>query len=431
MLVAPTLRAQDFGGITLTYEKINVDQLKKNIEKSDAEIANPKKNTKAATWIKRGDLLVNVDGAPVNGLFVGIDEPTLKTTFGEVPVETVNIGSVPYSVYTYEHFKGYVKDGKLAFYIPSTVIVENALPQAYDAYAKAYDIDNKASKVGTGMKNINSRAAEKGGAYFGLQDYKAGADNFRLAYKASIHPSLGQPDTLSIYNAGFLGTLAGDYENALHDIEIAIALGYESNGDSYYYKFFCLYQLGRMQEATDVLEAAIIKYPNSDTIITALLDVYSTNPDKDPSGLVPLVLNVIKQNPNNPDLYVGLARVYDKLGQLNDAIEAARSAVAIDANSFLGNYYIGYYIAKQGDEKDKELHDMAITSREQYLRAQAEVTKIYAEAIPSLEKAYEINPSEIATIELLKNLTFRLRDTEGMSTKYEKYNALYKETHAE
>jgi tetratricopeptide (TPR) repeat protein len=432
LLAAPALHAQNFGGIPLAYEKISVDKLKKEIEKSDAEIADPKKSAKAATWVKRGEVLLDMDGKPVNGLFVGLDEPTFKLSFGEAPTETVDLGGVQYTVYTYEHFKGYVSGGKLAFYIPTTIITDNAIGKAYDAFAKAYDMDAKTvKKVNLGMLNIQNRSLEKGSAYFNLQDYKAAADNFRMAYKASIHPSINMPDTMSLYNAGFVGTLAGEYTTALEDLDGAISLGYENNGDAYYYKFYCLYQLDRKDEATKTLEEAIGKYPNNDSIIAALLDIYSTEPDKDPTNLIPLVLNVIEQNPTNADLYVGLARVYDKLNQRDNAIEAARTAVTIAPDHFFGNYFLGLFFAKKGDDEDIKFRDATITSREQYQKDLAAVNAIYAEAIAPLEKAYEINPAEPSTVELLKNLTFRLRDAEGMTPKYEKYNELYKAIQSE
>jgi tetratricopeptide (TPR) repeat protein len=426
LLAAPALHAQNFGGIPLAYEKISVDKLKKEIEKSNAEIADPKKNTKAATWIKRGDVLLDIDGKPTNGLFVGLDEATLNLSFGEAPTEAIELGRTLYTVYTYEHFKGYVADGKLVFYLPTTIIVENALPQAYDAYAKAYDMDAKTlKKVNVGMLNIQNRGLEKGTAFFNLQEYKAAADNFRMAYRASAHPSVAMLDTVSLYNAGFVGALAGDYENAVKDLDGAIALGYENNGDVYYYKFYCLYQLDRKAEATKTLEEGLAKYPNNDSIIAALLDIYSTEPDKDPTNLIPLVLNVIEQNPTNADLYVGLARVYDKLNQRDNSIEAVRKAVSINPDSFFGNYFLGYYITKKGDDEDLKLRNTTFTSRAQYQQDLAAVNAVYAEAIAPLEKAYEINPSEPSTVELLKGLTFRLRETEGIDVKYQKYNELF------
>jgi hypothetical protein len=46
---------------------------------------------------------------------------------------------------------------------------------------------------------------------------------------------------------------------------------------------------------------------------------------------------------------------------------------------------------------------------------------VFRQATAPLEKAYSLNPEELATVELLKSLTYRLRDDEGMAEKYQKY----------
>ena len=65
---------------------------------------------------------------------------------------------------------------------------------------------------------------------------------------------------------------------------------------------------------------------------------------------------------------------------------------------------------------------------EQYEAENAKINLVYAEAIPWLEKAYETNPADGATIEYLNQLCFRLRDMDGMMDKYNKYHELYLQT---
>lgn len=427
LLAAPALRAQGLEGIGLTVEKVNPDKLRAAIAKSDAEIADPKKNVKSATWIKRGEAFVDADAKPVNGLFAGLDESTLKLTFGEVTPETAMVGDTEYMAYTYEHFKAYVKDGKVDYYVPVTVVVPDALDKAYDAFAKAYDMDAKTEKkVNTGMINIRNKSIEYGGTRYAFKDYKAAADNFRRAYRASIHPALNQTDTLSLFYAGFLGTIAGDYQTALQDLNKAIDLGYGADGETYYYKFHCLYNLGDHKGALETLKHAVTLYPNNESILEGLMTLYASG-DEDPSELVPLVLNAIDQNPTNPGLYQGLARVYDKLGQLDNAVEAAKKAVDLVPNDFYANYFYGLVIVKKGDKMDQDMRYMTFTSPAEYQQAQAVVNTVYAEAVAPLEKAFSIDPSEVATVELLKNLTHRLNDMPGMQAKFERYDAIYKE----
>ncbi len=431
LVAIPALRAQSMEGIGLTSEKVNVEKLKSDIAKSDAEIKDSKKSAKAATWIKRGDTFYNADAKPVNGLFVGLDEPMLKLTFGEGTMENVTVDNTEYLVYTYEHFKAYVKAGKVDFYTPVTVIDPAALDKAFDAYAKAYDLDKKSEKkVNVGMNNIRNKSIEDGGFCYIFKEYKKAADNFRRAYKASAHPAVNNIDTVSLFYAGFLGTMAGDYKTALGDLNKALELGYEADGETYYYKFHCLYNLGDQSAALETLKYAVALYPNNDSVIEGLLTLYSTG-DEDPTNLIPMVLKVIDQNPTNAGLYLGLARVYDKLEQQDNAIEAARKAAELSPNDFFASYFLGLFTVKKGDAMDADLRNMTITSRSQYQQALNAVNEVYMQAVAPLEKAYGINSSELATVELLKNLTFRLRDDAAMNTKYEQYNAIYKEMSGE
>lgn len=426
LLAVPALRAQSLDGVGLTVEKVNVDKLKAAVAKSDAEIADAKKAAKAATWIKRGETFIDVEGKPVNSLYATLEETLLKTTFGDAPSEDVDLGGTVYTVYSYEHFKAYVKGGRLEFYIPVTVVDAKALDKAYDAFAKAYEIDSKsAKKVAAGMNNVHNRSLENGSAYYSLKEFKVAADEFRRAYKTSAHPSVNSIDTVSLFYAGFLGTIAGDYAMALKDLDAALALGYEAAGETYYYKFHCQYNLGNEADALETLKYAVGKYPNNDSIIEGLLMMYSSG-DEDPTNLIPMVLNAIEQNPTNPGLYLGLARVYDKLEQEDNAIEAARKAAELNPGDFFAHYFEGFFIVKKGDKMDGELRNMTITSRTQYQKALAEVNEVYVQAVEPLEMAYKLNPEEAATIELLKNLTFRLRENEGMDAKYQQYDALYK-----
>jgi tetratricopeptide (TPR) repeat protein len=52
----------------------------------------------------------------------------------------------------------------------------------------------------------------------------------------------------------------------------------------------------------------------------------------------------------------------------------------------------------------------------------------YAAAIEPFEKAHELNPNDMNTVEFLKSICFQLRNEKPeYMEKYEKYNALFKQ----
>ena len=55
----------------------------------------------------------------------------------------------------------------------------------------------------------------------------------------------------------------------------------------------------------------------------------------------------------------------------------------------------------------------------------AKVNNMYSKALAPLEKAHSLNPKDVSTVELLKNLYFRLRDESPANMdNYKKYNEL-------
>jgi tetratricopeptide (TPR) repeat protein len=411
-------------GAGVSVAKVDVNKIKSEIAKSDADIADAKKSAKAATWIKRGGIFVDADAKPVNGIYVGMPENILKMSFGETAATQETIGSNTFTVYPYAHLKAYVSNGVVEFFVPVTVIDPQALDKAYDAYAKAYELDPKSAKaVGTGMGSIHTKSFENGGALYSLGDYKAAAANFRRAYKASAHPTSPSVDTLALYYAGMSGAFGEDHANALTDLDKAIEMGYEAEGEVYRLKFIALYNLNRKEEALEVIKAGIAKYPTNEDLIDMIMRYYAEN-DGDASSLIPMVEDAIAKNPDNPNLYQGLAGIYEKLGQLDNALATVKKAVGVAPDNFLANYYEGLYTMQLADKMANDLGKRQFTSNAQFQEALGEVTNIYRQALAPLEKAYSIDAKEAATVELLKSLTFRLREDSGMQEKYDKYTEL-------
>ncbi len=411
---------------TVSAQSVNVDvnKLKSTITKAEATVANPKQATKAAAWIKLGEAYLDADAAIVEGVYVGMPENMLKVSFGEVaPVqETINDQTVTY--YPFTHLKAYVSNGVVDFFVPTTVVDSEALQKAYDSFNKAYELDAKNTKVGADIQRVFLRSFETGGALYSIGDYSNAAINFRRAFKASSHPTSPAIDTLSTFYAGMAAALGGDYENALTDLDKALAMNFENNGEVYRMKFLAMYQMGRKEESLEVLKSGIAKYPTNEDLIDMMLRYYAEN-DGDASAMIPLVEAAIANSPNNPNLYQGLAQIYEKLGRLDDAVTTIKKAVAVDPENFLANYYEGLFLLRKGDEMNTELNRQNITSAARYREASGVITDVFRSALAPLEKAHSLNPTEPSTVELLKSLTARLREDPGMQEKYDKYNDLF------
>ena len=424
VFTAPIVNGQD--GVTPPVQKFNKVAAEKRVAKSDADIANPKKAEKAATWVKRGDMFYEVATQPTNGIFRELEENMMVQAQGEAPKAEVVVDGTKYTEYTYEHFKAYVNRGRVQSFFATTEVDPQALSKAEAAYAKAYEIDPKTEKkVVAGIKNLMNAYFERGNNYLTMGDYANAADNYYNAYKAGEFPAVAAKDTNALYNAGYCYLVGKNYAKGAECFEKAIEYGKEDNGDVYYYAFLCEFQGNEMDKAEKTIKEGIAKYPGNTNIIEGLIKLYASV-DKNPNEIIPLVKAGIDKDPKNPLLYYGLGLIYDKLSDLDSAIAEMHKAQTLKPDDFYILVNLGLFYSKKGDAMNAQMNQRGQWSgTEEYNAYRQKVNDEYAKALPYLEKAYEINPSEKVTVEILKSLTFRLRDMDGMQTKYDKYKAIY------
>ena len=262
--------------------------------------------------------------------------------------------------------------------------------------------------------------------FFELRQFIPTAEAFAAAFDLQRHPTLNRMDTASCYYAGYIYTLGKKFDLGEKYLKEAIDNGYESEGDAYYYLFHSYYGQKKMDEAKQILLAGVTKYPKNSQILEMLISLYAET-GEDPHDIIPYVQKGIENDPNNPELWSGLGRVYDKLGDNQKALEAFGKAVGLTPDDFNANFNYALMVVRSADNMTTEFNGKSFTSREERDAEMAKLNAEYAKALAPLEKAHSINPEEPITIELLKSLYFRLRDeSPEMMDNFNKYNELFK-----
>lgn len=423
-------------------QKVNKSALVSKIEKSDADIADAKKGAKAATWINRGKAFYEAAIEPTKNLFVNMDAAMLKLAVGEpASTESVTLVNVPYEAWVYPWFTAYIKDGKIATWSQTQWVIEDAPAKAIEAYNKAYEMDPKtADKVKEGLKQISDFCSQVGNTGIDTGNYADAADAYALAFEAQSSPAHGNPEPALLYYAGYLRTVDGAANPASFVIGAdylnkALELGYnDEEGNIYYYLFHCYYgqkdaDKANVLKAKDALVAGIKKFPKNERILDGLVQLY-TNPEDsvgDPADLVALIDAAIESNPENVDLWFGRGRIFYALKDYDQSIESFKKVVELKPDLFEGNYYLGVFYTIKGDALNKEMNEKQYSSQAVYDADLKVVNDVYKEAVPWFEKAHQIKPDDVDTLEFLKSICFRLRDEAGIMEKYNTYNALYKQ----
>ena len=407
--------------------KFDEATLLKKIDKLETDTQNPKKSGKAATWLDLGNAYYEAATVAAKGLYRGETALEVEVAFPKPQKGTETVGGTEYEKWSYPYFDLYLTDGAVYFWTMKKTIVEDALNKAAEAYKKAYELDPKvAQKVADGLTKVADGYKQDADNAYATRSLDPTAKAFAAAYDVQLHPALNKIDTMCCFYAGYIFTVERKFEEGAKYLKDAIANGYESDGEAYYYLFHCYYGQKKFDDAKAVLLEGVTKYPKNSEILEGLINLYGET-GEDPNSIIPFVQKGIESDPNNPELWAGLGRVYDKLGDNAKALESFAKAVELAPDDFASNFNYALMVVRVADDKTTVFNERTFTSREERDAALEEVTAAYVASIAPLEKAYSVNSQDAVTVELLKSVCFRLRDiSPEMMEKYQKYDALYK-----
>ena len=421
---------------TVTAQKINAESFTARMEKSDADIANPKKASKAATWLNRAKVCQEAITAPTKGLYGnGLDVSMLNVILG------VNPTSINGDIYSYEWIDIYTKDKKVVGWKIKSEVVPNAFNIMMEAYAKAYELDpNTIAKTKTSVEALNSFYTELGAACLNTQNYKEAIDAYVKAIELQSSPAIRKVDPNYYFFAGqlaaYLGTESVQYfVDGEKYLSQAKDLGFtDEQGNLFYFLFHCYYgqrdaDKENIVKAKNILLEGIEKFPQNERIMEGLIQLYTSKDNVgDPAELVGRLDKMLSEKPDNADLWFARGQIFFKLKNFDECINSFLRVKQLRPDSYEANFYLGYFYIAKGDEVNRDFNKRldSISSQEEYQAGLKEVSKAYMKALPFFEKALEIRPDAVDCAEYLKQLCFRLRDEEGVMDKYNKYNAIYK-----
>lgn len=433
MLAVPSLFAQQVS--------INDKGLLKKIERSDADIVNPKKSESASTWISRGEVFYETATEVSKNLYDGISIQEVAMLFGEpAGLETVTIQNRVFNKAKFPYVDIYIDAAAVPVsWVFTREIYPNALAQSVAAYQKAYALDGSnaktATKVAAGLKKAYDEYSKIGALYYALAMYDKAADNFAKAYDVSRLPgsTIQSSDVYTLlHDAGLAQMLAGNHTQSIEYLVKAESLN--TADPEIYYLIYHAYRgtanddADAIKTAKTYLEKGMSLHPADSRIIESLSEAYVFL-GEDPGTILTIVKNATENEPNNVDMWSALGVLYVSQENYTDAIGAFEHMVELTPDSYIANNNLGIVYIKLGEQIMEEVNSRAatFTDQAQYDKELMSAFTVFAQAVPYLEKASQIDPSNIGTIELLKNVTFRIRDLDGMMEKYEKYNALFKQ----
>ena len=438
-----------FALTTATAQKVNTASELGKLEKADAACADAKKGAKAATWIAHAKAYSNAFMAPTKELGVGVPVyaiPTLSQPEGTA--EELFLGN-PVITYQYEYVDIYINpaSGLIEGWKQKKSVKENLAETAIESLKKAYEMDPKSgSKIIPLAQSLANALAQQGDVLNSIGNILESGYAFELAFRAQSIVPEAQANFGNLYNAGMQYTmhassLEGEeaiaaFERGEKIFNEALAAGYNDEAGNIYYFLFHSYYGQReknreeyLAKSKEALLTGIKLYPKNTTILDGLMNFYTAEVGVgDPAELTEMIEKSLQDDPTNYDLWFGRGRVYNAMKNYDECIKSFEKCAEIDPNGFESNFYVAYFIIEKANALVETLNSTPNMSYEAYNAENEKINLVFAEAIPWLEKAHELNPTDIASIEYLNGICFRLREMEGMMDKYNKYHELYLQT---
>ncbi len=420
--------------------------VKKSVENAEAASQDPKKNAKPATWLKLAETYLEAYAVPAGAAWLGASKQELQLILaGEQPlsVETVELNGAPYTKESYATRDYYYNaNGLLEIIKVTQPIVEDALAGAVNAYAKAYEVDLKQSKVkdmASGLDNIAKKYLDEGMTEYVLGDLATASVKFEKAAEASATAPLSKVDTTALYNAGFTAWMVQDYERAKTFFEKCLAAEYYYEGGEVFAKLADVYaKLGDKAKTVEILEKGFTMYPQSQSILIGLINYYLEN-NENPSRLFELIAMAKQNEPTNASLYYVEGNIYNELRQAEkDEAKAdeylAKAVAAYDACEGINAAYEFGHIGKgvMFYNIAIELQDKAANELDdkKWMTIMEKQEEALLNALEPFEKSYAVskdNALKVNIAEYLKNIYYRFV-TKGAEYEagYNKYSEVVK-----
>ncbi len=288
------------------------------------------------------------------------------------------------------------------------------LTVAYDSYLKALQLDDKdrfSKSVKIKLTLLIGDLTNQAVAAFNEENYEKALLSFEEiigieqtpVYKAEDSNSV---DTVIIFNAGLAAYNAAKYDKAIEYYKEAAK--YKYNGAKTYSLIASSYfQKEDTVSALQVLQDGLKEYSDNGALLVEIINIY-LNANKVDDAMRYLDI-AISQDPKNSSYYFARGTLYDKLQKTDEATASYLKAIEYKDDYFDAYYNLGALYYNKGVKQVDVANAVPSNQPEKYEEEKEKADIEFKKAIPYMEKAHEINPTDKFTMESLKTLYYRLK----------------------
>ena len=287
----------------------------------------------------------------------------------------------------------------------------DAINKSVESYLKAMELDTRKDYIAENrdaLGQLQIMLQDKGSKLYDAKDFCGAADMF--GFTAKISESFGLFDTAMIYYNAMCLDFCGKLEEALVGYKKVAAKGYLDVTVSINISEV-LQKLNRQNEAKSVIADARKRNPNSGELLVSEVNFLLS--DQKYNEAFDVLKKLTSENPKNETYWFVLGVTCEKLGKMEDQLDAYQKALEIKPDYFDAAFNLGAAIYNQGVEKYKECDAIPPRETARYDACVNETNGIFEKSIGHLEKAFELRPDDKDIINALKEAYVRVGNMEG------------------
>lgn len=303
-------------------------------------------------------------------------------------------------------------------------LAENPLDTAYYSYKKAFKLDEKdkyKSDLQDRMKFVSEQYFNKGVTNYKSKEYEEALDGFKKS--ATVNKEYrDQIDTAAYYYAGNSADLAGKKDVAME--YYMQAKKYNFDNHRLYSSLSRLYSAkGDTAKALEVVNEGLEQYPGEYDLIITETNIFLAQGDTE-KALENLKL-AVKQDTTNPSLWFAAGVNYEQMMNnqetdslkkafMDEAVNAYKKALEIKSDYYKPAFNLGAIFVNRAAELQNKANQLPLNETEKYNAIKKEADSTLKKALPYLEKAQDIKPNDLNTLQSLKEIYARLNKTERL-----------------
>ena len=286
-----------------------------------------------------------------------------------------------------------------------------SIDEARKAFEKANELDAKDKEytedIQKRMGSLTVGIMNEGVELFKAKKYSESLTAFEtgISLKKKFY---NETDTLAMSNAALAADRSGNAPLAISYYKQLSEMSY--GGSKTYMILSSLYFDAKDTNNTlKTLNEGRTKFPEDKDLITKQLNLYLLTGRTNEAFAQ--IDEAIKKDPANATLYFNKAVLADQLKKTADAEAAYKKALEIKPDYFDANYNLGAMYYNQAAEMANKANDIPASKAAAYDAAKKQFDAKFKESQPYLEKAHDLNPTDMATLQSLKTLYVRIGDT--------------------